>query len=104
MTDNQVPRCPEWLGPIGQQEWTRVTEKLDAAGVMGSVDEVALETYCRAYETWRRAEEWIDKNGFVIAAKNDNGEIKSVTTVPHVGISKTALNQVRQFLSNYGIS
>lgn len=104
MIDNQVPRCPEWLGPIGQQEWKRVTDKLTASGVINSVDSVQLETYCRAYETWRRAEEWIDKNGFVIAAKNDNGEIKSVATVPHVAISKTALAQVRQFLTNYGIS
>jgi len=104
MENNQVPKCPEWLGSIGQQEWKRVTEKLHTAGVIESIDVVALETYCRAYETWRRAEEWIDKNGFVVAAKNENGEIKSVTTVPHVAIAKTALNQVRQFLTNYGIS
>jgi len=97
-----IGKCPEWLGDLARSEWDRMAEKLAAAGVAESVDVVEMETYCRAYETWRRAEAWISENGLVAIQRNDKGEVKAITAVPHVGIAKAAQSQMRQFLTGHG--
>jgi len=104
MTEEEARRAPAWLGEHGRREWARIVKKLGDAGVLESVDIVATEAYCRSYETWRRAEEWIDKNGLAAISRNDKGEVKAINAVPHVGISKTAQGQMARFLRECGIT
>ena len=92
--------CPSWLGDEARAEWSRIVERLRDVGSLSDVEPTAVETYCRAYETWRRAEAWISENGLVAVARNDKGEVKGVSAVPHVGISAKAFAQMRQFLAD----
>jgi len=96
--------CPSWLGDDGRGEWSRIVERLRDVGSLSDVEPPAVESYCRAYETWRRAEAWISDNGLVSVSRNDKGEVKGVAAVPHVGISAKAFAQMRQFLTDCGLT
>ena len=96
--------CPSWLGDDGKAEWGRIIGRLRVAGVLDETEPPAVETYCRAYETWRAAEAWIAENGMVAVTRNDKGEVQRVAAVPHVGISGRAFTQMRHFLADCGLT
>ena len=96
--------CPEWMGDDARREWSRIVDRLSERGVLGDVEPTALEAYCRAYETWNTAEQWIAENGAVANTRNDKGEVKGIAAVPQVGISARAAGQMRQFLADCGLT
>lgn len=96
--------CPSILGEDGRGEWDRMLGRLLFTGRLDNIEPTALLTYCRAFETWTRAEAWINDNGLVAITRNDKGEVKGVAAVPHVAISARAASQMRQFLTDCGLT
>ena len=51
-----VPPRPKWLsGKLAREEWDRLTEQLEAAGILRIVDGVLLGRYCEAVQEAVRA-------------------------------------------------
>lgn len=48
-----APKMPEDLGEHGERVWKLVVPELVRMGILGQVDTVTLEAYCRAYEGWK---------------------------------------------------
>ena len=94
-----IPTCPEHLDEVAKAEWQRISGELINCGLLTSVDRAALAAYCAAYGRWVDAETNIQKYGTVIKAKNGNA-IQN----PYVGIANRALDTMRKFLIEFGMT
>jgi P27 family predicted phage terminase small subunit len=95
-----TPTCPEHLDPVAKTEWERVSVELTATGLLTSVDRAALAAYCSAWSRWVQAEENIQKFGTVIKSPKSGFPIQN----PYVGVANTALDQMRRFLTEFGMT
>lgn len=82
-----APDCPDWLDEEAKAAWGRLIPMLQAMGVLSRIDGGALARYCVYWSRWRKAEEFIQKNGDVYPIKDDSGRIKCVMPFPQVAIS-----------------
>jgi P27 family predicted phage terminase small subunit len=73
---------------------------LSASGLLTSGDRAALAAYCSAWSRWVTAEERIQISGLVIIASKSGYPIPN----PFVGIANTALDQMRKFLIEFGMT
>ena len=101
-------KCPEWLLDDAKKEWKRIAPELDMLGLLTVVDMAALAGYCQAYAKWKKAEEFIKKFGFTykIPKKDKDGKVVSIfiAAFPEVAIARSALEQVRQFCAEFGLT
>jgi P27 family predicted phage terminase small subunit len=109
--DVSVPSCPTWLDGIARTEWRRVCPELSKIGLLTQVDRTALAGYCAAYSRWVRAEIAIQEKFELInnVSTRTNGLTQKVgrrghIKMPEVDIAKDALNQVRQFCAEFGLT
>ena len=56
MPGKGMPDCPKWLLPDAQEEWKRLSEKLNQMGVLTEVDRSAFAAYCQSYARWKEAQ------------------------------------------------
>src|SRR5258708_7643626 len=64
----------ELLDANGRAEWDRIVPKLEAMGVLSTIDESALNQYCSVYSRWRNAQVMIGRTGLVL--KSQRGGIR----------------------------
>ncbi|MDD4985571.1 MAG: phage terminase small subunit P27 family [Dehalococcoidales bacterium] len=96
-----VPACPEHLDEYGKAEWARVCQELQKKGLLENAFVSAIEGYCEAYSRWRRASKKIEKDFTYVFVE----EMKSKRRVlPEVTIVKDALNQMKAFLNDLGLT
>ena len=95
----QAPRCPSWLMPDAKKEWKRLSQELEAMGLLTQIDMAAFAGYCQAYARWKEAEEFISKHGSIL--KTSSGSIQQI---PQVSIAPQNLKQMRNFCSELGLS
>ena len=93
-------QAPSWLGDVGAAEWARMKARLESLGMADQVEAAALETYARAYETFRRAEAVIERDGFRL--KGEAG--RPLGPVPELQVSNRAALQIRTFLNDSGLT
>lgn len=91
--------CPDWLSGDAKDEWIRVAAELGAIGLLSGLDQTALSAYCQAYKRWRHAERRIEVGGLVVSAPSGY-----LIQNPWVSISNTAIDQMRKFLVEFGMS
>jgi P27 family predicted phage terminase small subunit len=91
--------CPGHLDKIAKKEWRRISGELIAVGLLTEVDRAALAAYCCAWSRWVAAEESIQTHGLVVKAPS-GFPIKN----PFVTISNAAMNMMRQFLIEFGLT
>lgn len=94
-----VPTCPRHLNKDAKAEWKRISRELTAIGLLTRVDRAALAAYCQAWARWCEAELNVQKYGHVI--KSPSGY---PVQNPYVGIANTALDQMRKFLIEFGMT
>jgi P27 family predicted phage terminase small subunit len=99
-----VPSCPKHLNKVARAEWKRVSIELAAAGLLTNADRAALAAYCAAYGRWVAAEENIAKFGLVITVGKKDGKPGYPVQNPFVGIANTALDRMRRFLVEFGMT
>ena len=91
--------CPDWLTGEAREEWARIAGELEQLGLLTAIDQTALAAYCSSFKRWRHAERQIEAGGLVVSAPSGY-PVQS----PWVSISNTALDQMRKFLIEFGMT
>lgn len=99
MPDVNIPDPPEHLSPIAQEEWNRISIELYRNGLVTSIDMAALAGYCQSYGRWVDAEIKLSETGLLTKTTNGN-----IIQNPLVGIANKALEHMRKFLIEFGMS
>lgn len=97
--DSTMPDAPDHLDEVGKAEWDRVSVELHRIGLLTGVDRTSLAAYCQNYSRWVKAEQMLQKNGFITKAESGY-EMPS----PWVAIGNKALDQMRKFLVEFGMT
>ncbi len=93
-------KCPAHLSKEARAEWDRVAEELAPAGLLTSVDRAALAAYCQTWARWCDAERQLQKSGVVLKSPKSGFPIQN----PYVGIANTALDQLRKWATEFGMT
>ena len=96
------PSCPQWLNKEAKKEWRRVARDLHEMGLLSKVDRTALAGYCEAYSRYLWAVEKC-KDGYTYEFYNHQFQTKR-EKMPEEQILRDALNQVKQFCSEFGLT
>ena len=99
-----APKCPTWLHKDAKKEWKRIAPQLERLGLLTQVDMAALAGYCESWAQYKRSIEFIHKHGEVYPIKDDEGRVKYLQQVPQVSIANKALQQVRAFCAEFGLT
>lgn len=91
--------CPAHLSATARREWRRIVPELQAIGLLTNVDRAALAAYCQAYGRWVEAEKVLRDKGLLHKAKGGN-----VVKSPMLSIANNALEQMRRFLTEFGLT
>lgn len=91
--------APSHLAGLALDHWHEIYPKLEKAGVMSSIDAVALAAYCVAYQRWRVATDEVDKFGPVIESPSGY-PIQS----PYLAIANKAFEQMLKLMSEFGMT
>jgi len=94
-----IPRCPAHLDDEARREWKRMGRKLARMGLLTEIDHAAFAGYCQSWSRWKQAEEQVRKLGLVVKSPN-NFPIQN----PYLPIANKALEQIRQFIVEFGLS
>ena len=92
-------KCPSWLEGDALAEWKRLAPELESLGLLSNLDSAALVCYCESYERWRQAQAQLKLGGLVLVASNG-----SQYPSPWVAISNTAMDKMRSFLIEFGMT
>jgi P27 family predicted phage terminase small subunit len=95
-----IPTCPRHLDKEARLEWKRISTELIVLGLLTSVDRAALAGYCVAWSRWVAAELSIQKFGLVIKSPKSGFPIQN----PYVSVANTALDQIRKFGIEFGLT
>lgn len=100
----QIPECPDYLNEYAKAEWPRVCQQLQEKGLLENAFVSAIEGYCEAYGRWRKASKVINDSGFDYDFL-EGLDLKLKKRVrPEVAIVKDALNQMKAFLNDLGLT
>lgn len=101
------PDRPLFLNADALREWDRIVPDLEMAGLLTRIDKAALAAYCSAYALFEKAETQIQvmsdvdhvNCGLIEDTKNGFKQLSQWFV-----IRNKALEQLRQFLSEFGMS
>jgi P27 family predicted phage terminase small subunit len=94
-----APSCPKHLKGEARKEWNRVSKELLSLGLLSRIDRAALAGYCVAWGRHVAAEIEIARSGLTVTSPNGY-ELQS----PWLAISNKALENVRKFAVEFGLS
>jgi P27 family predicted phage terminase small subunit len=97
---DETPAPPEHLSVLARAEWERVYPMLVRNRLVTEADLSALSAYCQAYGRWQEAESEIAKQGLVFIVPGSGYPIQN----PYLAIANKALEQMRQFLTEFGMT
>ena len=95
-----MPARPSHITGEARKEWDRITEELDAMGLLTTTDRPALALYCTVWARWRHAEQEIAKLGMIVAAP----KTKTPMLNPWLSIANKAHEQMLKLLAEYGLT
>lgn len=49
----RAPTMPDGLGEFGEYAWRLVAPELVRLGILGQIDGITLEAWCRTYQLWK---------------------------------------------------
>jgi len=107
MPDAGIPNPPRELGAIAKVEWLEISKKLNAAGLLTTIDRAALAAYCQAYGRWIQAERVLaemaardpENAGLMIETTNGN-----LVQNPMVGTANTAMRDMMRYAVEFGMT
>jgi P27 family predicted phage terminase small subunit len=96
-----IPDPPDMVtaDPEALAEWKRVTVLLEAVGLIVKLDRAIIAGYCMAWSRWIDCEKMLKTTGLIIKAPNGYPMYS-----PYLSASNKALDQVRQFSEQIGLS
>src|ERR1051326_4721982 len=100
------PDPPDWLldDPVAKSAWEQLVPMLTCMDVLTRIDGNALARYCRLWSRWRKAEEFISKNGDMFPIKDDNGKVKCLQQWPQVAIAHKLAQQLTKLEAEFGMT
>ncbi len=96
----QTPECPVHLDDEAQAEWSRITPELSTIGLIARIDRAALAAYSQAWSRWVKAEEMLKPSGPVVKSKTTGAIYQN----PHLAVANRAMKQMRDFLTEFGMT
>lgn len=90
---------PKHLDKAAKEEWRRISKLLLDLGLLTKLDQAALAAYCVAYSRWVEAEKQVQKHGLIFKAQSGYPMYS-----PYLNIANRAMKQMREFLSEFGMS
>jgi P27 family predicted phage terminase small subunit len=87
--------CPRHLDSEARKEWRRIAPQLRRYGLLTAVDRSALAAYCACVSLAIKAQHDIAEHGIVLTGGRKN---------PACTVLKDALQQVRQFAGEFGMT
>lgn len=94
-----APECPEWLNDLAKKIWNKFYPELEMLGLLTIIDEMAFAGLCQNYAIYIEAEKFLKKNGRVMRTRRG-----AVKTRPEVYIANNALNFVKSFAIEFGLT
>ena len=93
------PDKPDWLSDYASEEWDRVEEILDEAGLLTRADGAVLAMYCQAMSDYRETREIVEEEGWTEVTEKGN-------TIQHpvVGAMNKAWDRVMKSAAKLGLS
>jgi P27 family predicted phage terminase small subunit len=62
-----TPEAPQDLGTHGSEMWHKTVSKMmEVEGLLTALDLSALEAYCRSWQAYMDADEYIKRNGLIV--------------------------------------
>src|SRR5437868_6418265 len=80
-----VMNAPDWLDPIAEQYWCRLTPSLEREGILNDATTELVAMACASYSTYRQARDDLKTQGRVTAKGRIN---------PLCQVEKDALSQM----------
>ena len=103
--DKGRPRCPAWLKGNARSEWKRLVEMTDRMGILTKVDGNALARYCRLWQRWRMAEDFIEEHGDQYPVKSRNGkDTVGFRIFPSAKIASILCVELRRLECEFGLT
>lgn len=94
-----IPKKPAHLKGEAGREWKRIVPELVGLGLISRIDRAALAAYCTAYATYVETDRILQRAGLTF--ETPNGFLQQR---PEVSIRARALDQMKGFLSLFGLS
>jgi len=94
-----APGMPTWLSREAKGEWRRIVPRLEAMGVLSTIDRAAIATYCEAWSDFVKWTAWLKKKGHTYSGPNGASCAR-----PEVGYRDKARQEMRHLLAEFGLS
>jgi len=114
--DPIAPRVPVFLSKDAKKEWKRIAPQLEKLGLLTQVDMATLAGYCESWAQYKKAIEFLHKNGetYALWEREDDGSIKRddqgkpilryMQQWPQVSIANKALGNIKSASMQFGLS
>jgi len=66
-----APNPPTWLSAEAKAEWRRIVPKLEAAGILATIDRAGLALVCEAWSEYRAADRILKREGLTYKSEED---------------------------------
>jgi P27 family predicted phage terminase small subunit len=66
---NYLPECPDFVSPMGQEEWARVIPELARHYTLSPIDVNLLTVYCETFAQWKLAAMTLRLEGMIVGGK-----------------------------------
>lgn len=94
-----IPIPPDCLDDIAIAEWRRIAPQLYELGLLSEIDMAALAGYCQSFSLWNRESKLLKEESAVAVMESGN-----VVQNPRIGVVNRALDQMRKFLVEFGMT
>ena len=99
----EIPKPPRDLGKFGKDAWKQVMQELYDSNRLRLVYIPIVVRYCVYWERFMFYSMIINKNGSVMAYKNDEGATTTVQQIPEVAMERAAADQCAKIERQLGI-
>lgn len=91
--------CPRYLDETAKLAWNRLYPELHGMGLVAKIDRDALGAYCQAYARYVKYEKIVMEKGELYKTAAGN-----VIMSPALAVANRALEQMRQFMAEFGLT
>jgi P27 family predicted phage terminase small subunit len=98
------PKAPVWLDAEGKRLWRIWWKRLDACGILTTVDEIAFARYCQILARWIKMERFMQEHGEVYPIRDSSGKVTSMAIFPQVGLYLRLSDQLIRMEQAFGLT
>ena len=100
----KIPKPPAWLEVDAKRCWKKILPRLLEMRVLRQIDENALARYCTTWVRWRKANEFLAKNGETYMLKDADGKPKCLQQFPQVAVANRLAQHLLRLEQEFGMT